>query len=65
MSVDVDAIFQVIAYGVPALMILGGIVLLLIGYPINNSQMIVGGWALIILGALIYILELALQHDSR
>jgi len=62
MSVDVEAIFKVIAYGVPALMVLGGIVLLLIGYPINHSQMIAGGWVLILFGGGIYIIELAVAY---
>ena len=62
MSVDVEAIFKVIAYGVPALMVLGGIVLLLIGYPINHSQMITAGWALILLGGGIYIIELVVAY---
>ena len=62
MSIDIEAIFKVIAYGVPALMVLGGIVLLLIGYPINHSGMITGGWALVILGAIIYVLELIIAY---
>jgi len=65
MSVDVDAIFKVIAYGVPALMVLGGIVLLLVSYPINNANMITGGWALIILGGAIYLVELVLAAYSQ
>lgn len=64
MSIDVEAIFKVIAYGVPALLVLGGIVMLLIGYPINNSGMISGGWGLVILGVLIYIIELIIAYYS-
>jgi hypothetical protein len=52
------------AYGVPALMVLGGIVLLLLGFPINNGSMINGGWALIIGGAIIYVIELILAFLS-
>ncbi len=62
MSVDVDAIIKVIAYGVPALMVLGGIILLLFGYPINHLDMVKSGWGLIILGGLIYIVELILSY---
>jgi len=64
MSIDIEAIFKVIAYGVPALMVLGGIVLLLLGYPLNHSGMISGGWALIIFGAIIYIIELIIAYYS-
>jgi len=61
---SVEAIFKVIAYGVPALMVLGGIMLLLLGYPIENTQMVTGGWALIILGAFIYIIEIVVAYYS-
>jgi membrane-bound ClpP family serine protease len=64
MSADVELIFKVIAYGVPALMVLGGIALLLLGYPVNNGGMITGGWALVILGAIIYVIELVLAYLS-
>jgi membrane-bound ClpP family serine protease len=64
MSVDVEAIFKVIAYGVPALMVLGGIVLLLLGLPLNNASMTTSGWALIILGAIIYVIEVVLYYTS-
>lgn len=64
MSIDVEAIFKVVAYGLPALMVLGGIIALLIGYPISNTSMINGGWALVILGAAIYIIELLITHLS-
>jgi hypothetical protein len=63
--VDVDAIIQVIAWGVPALLIIIGGILLLFGYPINHSDMIKGGWALILLGALIYVIELVLSYYSN
>jgi hypothetical protein len=65
MSINVEAIFKVIAYGVPALMVLGGIVMLLIGYPVNISNMISAGWALILLGGLIYVIELVLLFYSN
>lgn len=64
MSIDIEAIFKVVAYGVPALMVLGGIVLLVLGLPLNNTSMINSGWALIILGAIIYIIEIILSYIS-
>ena len=64
MSIDVEAIFKVVAYGVPALMVLGGILLLLIGYPVMNDQMITGGWGLVVLGSLIYVVELVIKYKS-
>lgn len=64
MSVDIEAIFKVIAYGVPALMVLGGIVLLILGLPLNNTGMIDSGWVLIILGAIIYVIEIILAYTS-
>jgi len=62
MSVDLEAVFKVIAYGVPALMVLGGIILLLIGYPINHTGMITGGWSLVIIGAIIYVFEIIIAY---
>ena len=59
---SIEAIFKVIAYGVPALMVLGGILLLFFGYPIQHADMIKGGWVLIILGALIYVLEIIVAY---
>lgn len=64
MSIDIEAIFKVVAFGVPALLVLGGIILLLVGYPVNSTDIINGGWALIILGAGIYIVELLAQYLS-
>ena len=64
MSIDIEAIFKVVAFGVPALLVLGGIILLLVGYPVNNTDIINGGWALIILGAGIYIVELLARYLS-
>jgi hypothetical protein len=65
MSIDVDAIIHVIAYGVPALLIIFGGILLLLGYPTGNSDMIKAGWALNISGIFIYIIELVLAFYSR
>ena len=60
-----EVIFKFIAFGVPALMVLGGILLLFTGYPLNNGSMIGGGWVLAILGALIYVLEIFLGNRSH
>jgi hypothetical protein len=65
MSIDIEAIFKVIAYGVPALMVLGGIVLLILGLPLNITNMIDSGWVLIILGVIIYIIEIILAYTSN
>jgi hypothetical protein len=65
MSIDIEAIFKVIAYGVPALMVLGGIVLLILGLPLNITNMINSGWVLIILGVIIYIIEIILAYTSN
>lgn len=65
MSIDIEAIFKVIAYGVPALMVLGGIVLLILGLPLNITNMIDSGWVLIILGVIIYIVEIILAYTSN
>jgi len=62
MSIDVNAIIKVIANGVSALMVLGGIILLLFGYPINHSHMIIGGWGLIFLGGFFFIIELLFAY---
>jgi len=62
MSIDIEGIFKVIAYGVPALMVLGGLILLFLGYPINHSDMITGGWALVIFGAIIYVIEIIIEY---
>jgi len=61
---SIEAIFKVIAYGVPALMVLGGIVLLIFGYPIGHTGMIMGGWALILIGVIIYLVEIFLEHGQ-
>jgi hypothetical protein len=62
MSIDIEAIFKVIAYGVPALLVLGGIVLLLLGYLGGNTGMIDGGWVLTVLGVFTYIIEIVIAY---
>jgi membrane-bound ClpP family serine protease len=52
-----NAIFKFIARGVPAIAVLGGILLLFLGYPFDNRSLILGGWALVTLGAIIYGIE--------
>jgi len=61
---SIEAIFKVIAYGIPALLVLGGIILLFFGYPIQHADMIKGGWILIILGVFIYIMEIIVAYYS-
>jgi hypothetical protein len=62
LPLEVITPFRVIAYGVPALMVLGGILLLLFGYPIELSTVISSGWSLVIFGSLIYVSELVLLN---
>jgi len=47
---SVEAIFKFVAATVPAIMVLGGIFLLVLGYPIDHVDMIRSGWGLIIFG---------------
>ena len=54
---NIGASFEFFAYTVPAIMVLGGILLLFVGY-LSDGGMIGGGWALVIIGALIYIIEI-------
>jgi len=62
---SVSATLEFMAYTVPAIMVLGGILLLILGYPTGISGMTEAGWGLIIIGALVYILELALAYSSN
>jgi len=64
MGADISVVLKAIAYGVPALMVLGGIALLLIGLPLDNVGMTNSGWVLIIFGAIIYIIEIFLYYTS-
>ena len=64
MSTDVSVVLKAIAYGVPALMVLGGIALLFLGLPLNHTGMINSGWVLIVSGAVIYIIEIILSYAS-
>ena len=49
-----------IAWGVLVIMVLGGVLLLFLGYPRNNGVMIDIGWILIILGLVMYAVEIFL-----
>ena len=49
-----------IAWGVLVIMVLGGVLLLFLGYPRNNGVMIDIGWLLIILGLVMYAVEIFL-----
>jgi hypothetical protein len=53
---------RLIAIGVPALMVLGGILLLLFGYPTELSSAISPGWSMVILGSAVFVSELLLNH---
>ena len=55
---SVEAIFKFVAATVPAIMVLGGIFLLVLGYPIDHVDMIRSGWDLIIFGGVLYALEI-------
>ena len=55
---SVEAIFKFVAATVPAIMVLGGIFLLVLGYPIDHVDMIRSGWGLIIFGGVLYALEI-------
>jgi hypothetical protein len=61
---SVEVLFKFLAYSVPAIMVLGGILLLVLGYPINNDGMIKSGWGLILFRGDIYVLELFLYYYS-
>jgi hypothetical protein len=62
---SINATLQFLAYTVPAIMVLGGILLLILGYPIGNGDMIKAGWALVLLGGAIYVIELILAYSSN
>ncbi len=51
---DIDVNFDFNANTVPAILSAGGVLILLVGYLINNSDMISGGILLAIFGALLY-----------
>ena len=55
---SVEAIFKFVAATVPTTMVLGGIFLLVLGYPIDHVDMIRSGWGLIIFGGVLYALEI-------
>jgi membrane-bound ClpP family serine protease len=62
---SLETVFKFVAYTVPALIVLGGILLLFVGYPIGMDSMVNAGWGLILLGASIYVLEIFLAYYSQ
>lgn len=62
---SIEVVFQFIAYTVPVIMVLGGILLLVLGYTTNHIGMIRAGWSLILLGGGIYVLEIVLAYLSE
>ena len=62
LPVEVITPFRLIAYGVPALMFLGGILLLLHGYSVDLAIVISSGWSLVIFGSMAYVSELVLLY---
>jgi hypothetical protein len=61
---SVKAIFKFIATTVPAIIVLGGIFLLVLGYPIDHAGIIRSGWGSIIFGGFLYILEIIADYYS-
>jgi hypothetical protein len=62
---SISATFEFLAYTVPGIMVLGGILLLVLGYPTGIGGMINSGWGLIAIGTLIYVIELVLAFKSN
>jgi hypothetical protein len=58
MSAKVREVFMFLAYIVPGVMVLGGLGLVALGYPLNHAGIAGAGWVLIVLGCTIYLLEL-------
>jgi len=56
---------RAIAYGVPALILSSGIIILLIGYPTNFLNIVSFGWQLVTLGSLIYASEIVLLYNRK
>ena len=65
---DVVEIFAFVAYTVPTILLLSGIFLLVIGYPVDHAGIIIAGGVFIVLGGGIFILEfliLLVRYYSR
>ena len=58
MSTKAREVFMFLAYIVPGVMVLGGLGLVALGYPLNHAGITGAGWVLIVLGCTIYLLEL-------
>jgi len=57
--------FKAIAYGLGALFGLGGIALLVLGFQNNDGQEINGGWILIVLAFIMWLLSFAEKSGRR
>jgi hypothetical protein len=58
MSMNVREVFAFLAYTVPGVMVLGGLCLTVLGYPLSQADITGAGWVLIVLGCTVYLLEL-------
>ena len=61
MRKNVKAIAKTIAFSVPALMFLSGVIMLLSGFLINHSEVVTGGLILILIGINMHILKSILE----
>jgi hypothetical protein len=61
----IEMIFWVMTFGAPALIILGGLTLSVLGYSLYDAGMSNWGYGLIFLGAAIYVLEIILTAKSK
>jgi hypothetical protein len=58
MSTKAREVFMFLAYIVPGVMVLGGLGLVALGYPLSHAGMTGAGWVFIVLGCIVYLLEL-------
>jgi len=58
MSLNMREVFAFLAYTVPGVLVLGGICLSVIAYPLSRADITGAGYVLIVLGCTIYLLEL-------
>lgn len=65
MDFDAEIIVKVFAVGVPALLIISGVILLLVSYPFNLGNEISGGWLLILIGVVIYLIEIGISAVQK
>jgi len=62
---EIGISIEAIVYGVPGVLIVGGILLLVTGYPLNFTNEISGGWSLITIGVLIYLIEILVSFIQK